>query len=160
MADVDALRSRIAELEAAQAKGDADRAAAEKAAADKVEADRVAALSAEQKLQEAVLRQQGELDATRAELVAERRATALERLGVLPHFRDYAPKVDPKTADGAAALEKWAKTHPEALAARNGAAPVQAIKPIGALAEVLAGTRNSPLLRGTWAEAVLNSFKG
>lgn len=156
--DIASLRAKVAELEAARAKDAEAKAAADKAAADKVEADRVAALTADQKRDEALAAQRADIDKTKAELVAERRALALERLGVLPHFRAYAPQVDPKTPDGAKDLEKWVKEHPEAVSRSD--APVQAIKPAGALAELLSGTRSSPLLRGKWAEKLINSVKG
>jgi hypothetical protein len=152
--DLVALRAKVAELEAAASKAAADKAVADKAAADKAEADRVAALTADQKRDEELKAQRADLDKTRAELVAGRRSLVLERMGVLAHFREYAPQVDPQDVDGAKALEKWALEHPEAVA-RNSSAQITPIKPMGALAELLAGKRTSPLLKPEWAAKLL-----
>ncbi|MBM4346453.1 MAG: hypothetical protein FJ100_24010 [Deltaproteobacteria bacterium] len=158
-ADLATVQRELADLRASVASRDAaDKKAGEDAAA-KAEADRVAKLSADEQVKEQIEKLHAANEATKAELVTERRASALERMGVLPHFREYAPKVDPKDPAGAAALEKWAKDHPEAIA-RQVSATVQAIKPQGPLAELLAGKRISPLLSGKWAETLLNKANG
>jgi hypothetical protein len=49
----------------------------------------------------------------------EHRNVLLDRLGVLEKFRDFAPKVDPYTAEGKAKLDAWAQDNTELLAARR-----------------------------------------
>ena len=75
------------------------------------------------------------------------RELAAADLGVLPAYRKFVPDdIDARTAEGRAALEKWAQAHPEVMAPR--AEPVRVeIK--------IEGVKN-PLLQGDagqrWAE--------
>ena len=56
------------------------------------------------------------VDATKADALKHARAAALSRLGVLPEYQDFAPAdADPRTAEGRAALEKWAADRPAML---------------------------------------------
>ena len=51
------------------------------------------------------------------------REALLDRLGIRPKFRSYAPKVDPFTDKGKAALELWASESPELRDARPVPSP-------------------------------------
>lgn len=144
-----------AELAALKAEREAEKAAAtsaaEKAAAD-AEAERQAKLTEAQRMQEELAKQRGELEATKAQLAADRRALALERLGVAEKFRGFAPAVDPADPKGAKQLEDWAKANPELLApvsrGTTGSTALDAIRngASTALQQVLAGTRKSTLV--------------
>ena len=134
---------------------DAEREAATKAAHEsataEAEARRVAALSESQKLQEALAKQQQEIDATKGHLVAERRSIALDKLGVADKFRSFAPAVDPSDPKGAKTLEDWAKANPELLTPANRTTTTSAIDQLkqaagSALNQVIAGTRKSTLV--------------
>lgn len=143
-----------AELAALRAEREAEKAAAATAAeqaAAALEADRQAKLTETQKIQEQLEQQRGELEATRTQLVADRRTLALERLGVAEKFRAFAPAVDPADPKGAKQLEDWAKANPELLAPVSRAATSTALDAIKAgastaLQQVMAGTRKSTLV--------------
>jgi hypothetical protein len=157
--EVALLRGKLAELE----KREAERVAA---AAEKAEAERVAKLSESQKVAEAIKKQEGELAATRAELITERRSLALDRLGVADKFKAYAPQVDPKDAEGAKVLEKWVRDNPELCRPAPGADVAGSglagrLAEIGkgassALADVLAGKRKSTLVTAASVERMLS----
>ena len=102
--DLAALR---AELAAAKAK---------LAAADEQKTDA-------EKLREQLDAMRGDLDATKAGALAHARASTMEALGVLPQYREFAPEADPRTAEGKAALEKWAAERPAMLSRRTQEAP-------------------------------------
>jgi len=150
--DATALKAQVAAL---QAKLDAQDAAAAKAKTDAendAEAQRQSKLTAQQKVDEELAKQRADIDATKLELVNERRALALDKLGVVDKFKGYAPQVDPSDPKGAKELEAWAKANPELLvpAGRQAAAasPLDSLKGAAssALQQVIAGTRKSTLV--------------
>lgn len=148
-----AANARIAALEAAAKAGEDAATKAKTDAAAAAEVDRVAKLTADQKVQEELAKQRGDLDATKTALVTERRDLALERLGVVDKFKAFAPAADPKDPAGAKALEAWAKANPELLkptSANGGAAPTVfdelKQKAGSALQKVLSGERKSTLV--------------
>ena len=137
-----------AERDADKAKLETERASAATAA----EAERQAKLTEAQRMQEELAKQRGELEATKVQLVNDRRTLALERLGVAEKFRGFAPAVDPSDPAGAKQLEAWAKANPELLAPMSrstaGNTALDAIRSGAstALQQVLAGTRKSTLV--------------
>jgi hypothetical protein len=144
-----------AQLAALQAKIDAQDAATAKAKADAdkdAEAQRQSKLTAQQKIDEELAKQRADLDATKLQLVNERRSLALDKLGVVDKFKAYAPAVDPSDPKGAKELEAWAKANPELLQPvnRQGQAPspLDSLKGMAgsALQQVIAGTRKSTLV--------------
>lgn len=134
-----------ATLAGLQADKDATTAAAAEAA-EAAEASRLETLSAAERLAEEQTALKADIAAQQAELRGDRRDIALDKLRVLPHFRGYVPDVDPRTAEGAAALEAWAKGHPEAL--RQDAAPQPDYVPRAqsALADIATGKKHNPLV--------------
>jgi len=131
----------------AELKADRDASAAgAAAAAEAAEAERVAALSVVERQAEEQAALKATLDAQSAELRRDRRDLALDKLGVLPHFRGYVPDVDPKTAEGAAQLEEWAKAHPEAVKAAAPSAAAYAPPPKSALHKILSGEAKHPFI--------------
>ena len=99
--DLATLRAELAALKTAEAErvAAAERGKAEAEA--KAEEDRKAKLTAQQKIEEELAQQRSQIEQTRAQLVAERRNMALERLGVQDKFRSFAPQVDPGDPKGA-----------------------------------------------------------
>ena len=104
---------------------------ARKAEADAKAAVDAAKVAAERDKMTAAQRHEGDINDLRLQLQIMRdkesaatRAAALDRLGVLAAYRDFAPKVDASTDDGRAALEAWAKSHAELVASQ--VAPRQA----------------------------------
>jgi len=139
------LAEREADKTAATTAAEAARVAAE--------AERASKLTADQKLQEEIAKQRGELDATRQQLATDRRNLALDRLGVAEKFRNFAPAVDPGDVKGAKALEDWAKLNPELLRPQhqqmtpaNLALDALKAKAGAGLRAVLDGTRRSTLV--------------
>ena len=124
-AELAATKAIVAEL---TAKSQAAEAAAE--------ATRLAGLSDAEKLAEeraAVVRE-------REALTLDRRVSALDKLGVQPKYRTFAPQVDPADPAGALALDKWAKENPELVTPKVAPpAPPPAVPPKSNLAKVLAG---------------------
>ena len=86
----------------------------EKADAEaKAEEARQAKLSAAEKQAERVAALEARLAEAEGSALAESRARALATLGIRDKFHGYAPDADPRTADGRAALERWAQDNPE-----------------------------------------------
>lgn len=122
----------IAELTAANAKS-----------ATTAEELRSKSLTSEQKLQE----DRDKLDSDRKVLVSEARKAALEKLGIAPKFFTIAPDVDPRTTDGAAIIEAWAKNNPELMAAKTEPSIFsQVVGTSGKLADILSGKVKNPLI--------------
>jgi hypothetical protein len=122
---------------------------ASKAAA---EAARLAGLSDAEKLAE---ERQG-LAKEREALTLERRVSALDKLGVQPKYRTFAPQVDPADPAGALALDKWAKENPELLAPRAGPGQPPPQAPEGSmLAKVLSGQVRHPFMSATGLSKLL-----
>ena len=143
-----------AELAALRAEREAEKVTAATAAEQAnaaAEAERQDKLTETQKIQEQLELQRGELETTRAQLVADRRTLALERLGVVEKFRAFAPAVDPGDPKGAKQLEDWAKNNPELLQPVSRGTSTTALDAIRAsastaLQQVMAGTRKSTLV--------------
>jgi hypothetical protein len=122
---------------------------ASKAAA---EAARLAGLSDAEKLAE---ERQG-LVKEREALTNERRVSALDKLGVQPKYRTFAPQVDPADPAGALALDKWAKENPELLTPRAGPGQPPPQAPEGSmLAKVLSGQVRHPFMSATGLSKLL-----
>ena len=89
------------------------------------------------------------MESERARIRGEARTHALQRAGVLPQYHDYVPDLDPRTAEGAKALESWISKHPETVQRTVEAAPsplAQLEKKSSAVAEILTGKRRSTLV--------------
>ena len=155
-ADLAAARAELAQY---KAKAEVDGQAAAKAQADgqaAAEVERQAKLTADQRVQEELAKQRNDLDATRAQLRKDARYLALDRAGVLPKYRSFAPDTDPRQQDGAKALEAWIKEHPELADPAARGATGQQQQPLGVLemikarsqplADVLTGKRKSHLV--------------
>jgi hypothetical protein len=134
-AELAAVKAQMAEL---LAEREASKAAAEAA--------RLAGLSDAEKLAE---ERQG-LVKEREALTNERRVSALDKLGVQPKYRTFAPQVDPADPAGALALDKWAKENPELLTPRAGPGQPPPQAPEGSmLAKVLSGQVRHPFMSAT-----------
>ena len=148
--DLATLRAELAALKSAEAErvAAAERGKAEAEA--KAEEERKAKLTAQQKIEEELAQQRSQLEQTRAQLVAERRNMALERLGVQDKFRSFAPQVDPGDPKGAKELEAWAKANPELVrqAVAQPESPLAHLKAKAgtALQQVLSGQKKSTLV--------------
>ena len=133
------LAAQLAAMQAQVADLTAKNAAAEAAA----EATRLAGLSDAEKLAEeraAVVRE-------REALTLDRRVSALDKLGVQPKYRTFAPQVDPADPAGALALDKWAKENPELLTPRAAGGQPPPKAPEGTmLAKVLSGQVRHPFM--------------
>jgi hypothetical protein len=103
---VDELAAAKAELAAYKAK--------EAEAASKAEEARLASLTEAQRFQE----ERKAFDAEKQSLLDDARKAAVDRLGIIPKALPLVPKVDPRTIEGARALESWAKENPEFLKPR------------------------------------------
>lgn len=136
------LAAQLAAMQAQVADLTAKNAAAEAAA----EATRLAGLSDAEKLAEeraAVVRE-------REALTLDRRVSALDKLGVQPKYRTFAPQVDPADPAGALALDKWAKENPELLTPRAAGGQPPPKAPEGSmLAKVLSGQVRHPFMTAT-----------
>lgn len=142
-----AAKTKLAETIAAH------RAAAATRASD-AEAARQAGLTAAQKLAEdrEALTKQGdelksELAKERQALISEARRSAATTMGILPKALALAPDVDPRTPEGAKALETWAKENPEFVVRRgsdNTAPP--APLPESNIAKILSGAIKHPFI--------------
>lgn len=128
----------LATVTALKAKADAAEAAA-KASED-------AQLTDAQRIDKERKDWQAQVDVDRAKIKTDRKAMALEKLGIVPKFHGYAPDVDPTDPAGAAALEKWAKGNPELVSKRE--APAQPVDvPEGSmLHKILTGAAKSPFM--------------
>jgi len=126
------LAAQLAAMQAQVADLTAKNAAAEAAA----EATRLAGLSDAEKLTE----ERAAVAREREALTIDRRVSALDKLGVQPKYRTFAPQVDPADPAGALALDKWAKENPELVTPKAAPpAPPPAVPPKSNLAKVLAG---------------------
>jgi hypothetical protein len=135
---LEALQSQVAELRAAKA---AAEAAAEEAAQSK--------LTEAEKLEQERVNFRAEIEEERARLRGEARSQALQRAGVLPAYHDFVPDLDPRTPDGAKALEAWIGKHPEtvARAVETKPSPLDDLSNrSSAVAEILTGKRSSNLV--------------
>ena len=146
-AQLAAMQEQLAELRAAKAAADA--AADEATQAAMTESER---LEAERNAWRA------EVETERARLRGEARSAALERAGVLPAYHEYVPDLDPRTADGAKALEAWIKQHPETVKAATPApSPLAAIgERSSAVAQILTGQRRSTLVSAKSLQAMFD----
>jgi hypothetical protein len=116
------------------------------------EAARLAGLSDAEKLAE---ERQG-LAKEREALTLDRRVSALDKLGVQPKYRSFAPQVDPADPSGALALDKWAKENPELLTPRAGPGQPPPQAPEGSmLAKVLSGQVRHPFMSATGLSKLL-----
>jgi len=129
------LQATLAELQADKAQASAQ-----------AEEARQQALTAEQRQAEQQAALRADIEQQQAELRSDRRDIALDKLRVLPHFRDYVPDVDPRTTEGAAALEDWAKGHPEALRQTAAPAPDYIPRAQSKLADIASGKTTNPLV--------------
>jgi len=142
-ADAPDLAAQIASLTATvasltKAKDDADAAA---------ETARKAGLTEAQKLAEEREAFQAEVASTRQGLVSEARNATLDKMGVLPAYRAWAPQdADPRTPEGARALEAWAKEHPEVVRVTTAGPAPMTPAPESKLAKVLSGIAASPYI--------------
>jgi hypothetical protein len=140
-AELATVKAQMAEL---LAEREASKAAAEAA--------RLAGLSDAEKLAE---ERQG-LVKEREALTNERRVSALDKLGVQPKYRTFAPQVDPADPAGALALDKWAKENPELLTPRAGPGQPPPQAPEGSmLAKVLSGQVRHPFMSATGLSKLL-----
>ena len=142
-----AMQEQLAELRAAKAAADAAADEATQAAmteAERLEAERIA--------------WRAEVETERARLRSEARSAALDRAGVLPAYHEYVPDLDPRTADGAKALEAWIKQHPETVKAATPApSPLAAIgERSSAVAQILTGQRRSTLVSAKSLQAMFD----
>ena len=147
-AQLEALQSQVAELRAAKA---AAEAAAEEAAQAK--------LSDAERLDQERTAFRAEIEEERARLRGEARTAALQRAGVLPTYHDFVPDVDPRTAEGAKALEAWITKHPETVARTVEAKPSpldNLSKRSSAVAEILTGKRKSTLVTAKSLQKMYN----
>lgn len=114
---------------------------------NKAEEARKAALSEADKLKEEREAFKLEVEGTKAGIRKEARGQAMDRLGILPNYRDFAPDCDPRTPEGAKALTDWAKDHPEVVKAvgTTGHAPMTP-PPESMLGKVLSGVAKSPYM--------------
>ena len=100
-----------------------------------------------------------EIEDERSRLRTEARSQALQRAGVLPSYHEYVPDLDPRTPDGAKALEKWIASHPETVSRQVESKP----SPIenmsnrsSAVAEILTGKRKSTLVTAKSLQKMFN----
>jgi len=136
---------------AATIQGHKDAATARAAAA---ETARQAALSEENRIKEAQaeLVKQGEalkaeIATERKGLAAEARKAAAEKLGILGKALPMVPDVDPRTPDGAKALETWAKENPEFVRSQRGDNTLPpAPLPESNIAKILSGAIKHPFV--------------
>lgn len=136
--DAPDLAAQIASLTATVAALTADKARADAAA----EEARKASLTEAQRLAE----DRQAVEAERKALVQDARKAAAERLGINPKALALAPEVDPRTADGAKALEAWARDNPEFVKAAGAKGELPKWEPESALGKILAGKATHPLI--------------
>ena len=146
-AQLAAMQEQLAELRAAKAAADAAADEATQAAmteGERLEAERTA--------------WRAEVETERARLRGEARSAALERAGVLPAYHEFVPDLDPRTADGAKALEAWIGKHPETVRAPTPApSPLAAIgERSSAVAQILTGQRRSTLVSAKSLQAMFD----
>jgi hypothetical protein len=148
--EVAALKAQLAALQAAEAERVAAATKAAEEAAAKAEAERQSRMTAEQKRDEELAAQRREIEATKSQLVQERRNLALDKLGVADKFRQFAPSADPADPKGAKQLEDWAKANPELLRPQtvSSSDPLAQLKQKAgtALQRVLSGEKKSTLV--------------
>jgi hypothetical protein len=138
-AQLEALQGQVAELRAAKA---AAEAAAEEAEASK--------LTEAERLDQERNEWRAEVESERARIRGEAR---------LPAYHDFVPDLDPRTAEGAKALESWISKHPETVQRTVEAAPsplAQLEKKSSAVAEILTGKRRSTLVTAKSLSKVFN----
>ena len=114
---------------------------------NKAEEARKAALSEADKLKEERAAFMAEVEGTKAGIRKEARGQAMDRLGILPNYRDFAPDVDPRDPAGAKALTDWAQSHPEVVKAQGTHNPAPMTPPPESmLGKVLSGVAKSPYM--------------
>ncbi len=124
----------------------ADKVAAETAAAEAA----AASMSEAERLEHDRSEWRAEVDAERGRLRGELRDAALDRAGVLGHYRGFVPDIDVRTTEGQRELETWIGDHPETVRRPE---TIPAATPAAALvarsskvAEILTGKRKSTLI--------------
>jgi len=144
-AELAALKAEVEAL--TKAKADAEAVA---------EAERQAKLTEAEKLAEERVAFTTEIEEAKANIRKEARAQTLDKMGVLSAYRQWAPDVDPRTSEGAAELESWAKDHPEVVkSSPNSPQPFEPA-PKSKLAQVLSGAVKSPYIRPEGLRKLLN----
>lgn len=133
------LSAQLAEMQKALDALQAENAEAKKA----VEEQKRASMTEAEKL----AADRTALDNERKQLLADARAAAADKLGIIAKALPLVPQVDPRTPEGAKALTDWAKQNPEFIKA----APSAGMKPYeppskSALAAVLSGEKRSPYM--------------
>lgn len=148
----DKAAAELAALKAERDKLKADKEAADKAAAKKkAEADKAAAAEGNAEL--AKLRE--EIQQLRGDALREARGVAFERLGVLPEYRDLIPgDFDPRTADGAKALETFVSERPAMTRSRVPEPPKLDLSGWHPKAAEAAKKGNNPLITRQSLEAM------
>lgn len=136
------LTAQVAELTAEKTK-----------AAEVAEAARVASLSEAERIAE----ERKALDAEKKGLVSQARQAAADKLGILPKALALAPDVDPRTPEGAKALETWAKDNPEFVKSKTGDAPGFTPPPKSPLAAFLTGEKKHPIYSVEAIRKMLNA---
>lgn len=136
------LAARLAAAESMIASLSSEKESAEAAA----EAARVAAMTETERLAAEREAFTAEIAEGKASIRKEARAQALDKLGVLPAYRDFVPDVDPRTAEGAAVLEKWATDRPEVVKKTAAAAPGWTPPKKGILERIVSGEVVNPLV--------------
>ena len=143
-----ALQNQVAELSAAKLAAEA--AAAEAEEAKLTDAERLTKERDEWRT---------EVEQERTRLRTEARSQALQRAGVLPQYHDFVPDLDPRSPEGAKALEAWIGKHPETVSRKVEAAPSPLAtleKKSSAVAEILTGKRQSTLVTAKSLQKMFN----
>lgn len=159
MADTttDAKKAALAAAKAKLAETIAAHKATAATRATEAETARQATLTAAQKLEEdrAALTKQGDdlkadLAKQQQALIDDARRSAADRMGINPKALALVPVVDPRTPDGAKALETWAKENPE-FVARRGSDTTQPPAPLpeSNIAKILSGAIKHPFITAT-----------
>ena len=148
--DMQALQQELSALREALEASKLEKIAAETKAQEEAEAIRVASLSEKEKLAEEVAGYMKQIEADKAELMAERRSHTLVKLGVPLKFHSWAPDVDPKSKEGQVKLEKWVAEHPEIIKAapapKTDTLADKVSRKSSAIADILSGKKKSSLL--------------
>ncbi len=141
-AQVAALTATVASLNEANKAAQAREAAATAQA----EATRVASLSEAERVAE----DRKAIDAERKAMVTDARKSAADKLGIRAEALPLVPDCDPRTPEGAKAIEDWAKANGWAIkaTAQEAANPLldMAKSATGKLADVLSGKVKNPMI--------------